>query len=72
MRILKIVPSKRFGGSWNADEGDGVCPAFKEKALAIDYAKTRFVGIPEGEIYVYDDNGERVVEVIKIEGQGRY
>lgn len=68
-RIIKIVPCKRFRGSWTADEGDGVVPAYKEKQQAIGYAKTRFGGFQEGEIHVY---GGEVVEVIKMKGGSQY
>jgi hypothetical protein len=68
MRTIRIIPSERFRGGWCCDEGDGVQPSFLTRADAIGYAKTRFGGFPEGEIQVYDDKGERVVQTIKMQG----
>ena len=76
MKIIEIKPTKKFGGSWCAEEAPGVAPCYPGpagKQFAIDYARnSRFGGTSGGEVHVYDDKGETVVEVIKVEGQDRY
>jgi hypothetical protein len=54
-----------------AFEGDGVQPAFPTKQHAIDYASNRFGG-SRGEIHVYDDAGENMVEKIAIDDRIKY
>jgi len=61
MRIIKIIPNDRRKGSWRAFEAKGVEPSFRSQAHAIDYARGRFGGT-KGEIHVYDDADERVLE----------
>jgi hypothetical protein len=65
MRIVKVIPTKRFGGSWTFDEGDGVRPAYRKREDALSQAKRRFGGIARGEIHIYDAAG-RAVEVIRL------
>ena len=70
MRIIEVRPSKRFGGSWTASEGPGVEPAFpgpNGKSEAISYARGRFGGSPNGEIHVYDEAGNTIIETISLE-----
>jgi hypothetical protein len=69
MRIINIRPSKKFRGAWAAVEATGVEPAFATstpKADAISYACGRFGGSC-GEIHVYDDVRENIVEKIAME-----
>jgi hypothetical protein len=69
MRPVEIRPTKKFGGGWVAYEGPGVEPVFpgpNGRRDAINYAKGRFGG-GSGEIRVYDEGGETVVETIQIE-----
>lgn len=72
MNIIEVRPTKKFGGAWFAYEAPGVEPAFPTptgKQYAIDYARNcRFGGTSGGEIHVYDDAGEKVVEVIVVQG----
>ena len=72
MKIIKITFTKKFGGAWCAEEAPGVCPCYPAptgKQYAIDYARNcRFGGTSGGEIHVYDDAGEKVVEVIPVKG----
>jgi hypothetical protein len=76
MKIIDIKPTKKFGGAWCAEEAPGVEPAFpgpSGKQQAIDYARNcRFGCTSGGEIHVYDEKGEMVVEVIKVERQDQY
>ena len=62
MKIIKIQPTKLFGGSWCAYEAPGVELAFPGptgKQYAIDYARNCRFGDTLGcEIRVYDDKGE--------------
>jgi hypothetical protein len=67
MRIIEVVPTKRFRGHWCSDDGDGIQPAFPKKQQAIDYACSRFCG-SVGEIHIYDDAGDQIVEVITVYG----
>ncbi|MGH8092684.1 MAG: hypothetical protein ACREIF_04350 [Chthoniobacterales bacterium] len=74
MRIIEVRPSKKFKGAWVAFESPGVEPAFaqpngREKAIA--YARGRFGG-SEGEIHVYDEAGQEVVETITIDDRIKY
>jgi hypothetical protein len=69
MKIIKIIPSKRFRGYWAAWECDGVEPVYEKQQQAIDYAvDCRFGGFPEGEVHVYDDAGKNILRVLKIKG----
>jgi hypothetical protein len=72
MKIIEIKPTKKFGGSWCADEAPGVSacyPGPNGKQSAIDYARNcRFGGTAGGEIPVYDETGENVVEGIPVQG----
>ena len=66
MRIIEIRPGKKFRGSWLAFEAPRVEPAFSTsdpEMDAIDYAWNRFGG-STGEIKVYDEAGENIVERI--------
>ena len=75
MRIIEVRPSKRFGGSWTASEGPGVEPAFpgpNGKQKAIDYARNSRFGGSRGEIHVFDEAGENVVETIAVDGGTTY
>ena len=61
MKIIKIIPMKKFGGSWCAEEALGVAPCFpgpNGRQYAIDYAQNRFGGTV-GEIQVCDEAGDR-------------
>ena len=51
-------------------EAPGVEPSFPglTKEQAISYARGRFGGSPNGEIHVYKENGDTLVEVIKPKG----
>ena len=71
MRIIEIRPSKRFRYHWETYEGDGVHPTFAGRQDALDYAKGRFGG-GNGEIHVYDDAGENVIEKIPIDDRIKY
>ena len=71
-KIIEIRFSKKFGGSWCADEAAGVAPCFpgpNGKQSAIDYAQHNRFGGSSGEIHVYDDAGEAVAETIKVKGE---
>ncbi len=71
MKIIEIRPTKKFGGAWCAVEAPGVSPCYPGltgKQFAIDYARDCRFGGTSGEIRVYDETGEIIVEVIKIEG----
>ena len=72
MKIIEIKPTKKFAGAWFAYEAPGVEPAFPGpagKQQAIDHARyCRFDGTSGGEIHVYDDTGENVVEIIPVQG----
>ena len=70
MKIIKIIPGKKFGGSWCADEAPGVAPCFpgpNGKQSAIDYAQGNRFGGSSGEIHVCDETGE-TVETIAVMG----
>jgi len=72
MKIIEIKPTKKFGGAWCAQEAPGVSPCYpgpSGKQHAIDYARNCRFGGTSGEIRVYDDAGENVVEVIPVQGQ---
>jgi len=74
MKIIEVRPSRKFKDAWVAFEAPGVEPAFATgtpKSDAIDYAKGRFGGAA-GEIHVYDDAGENIVEKIPIDGGTQY
>jgi len=65
MRIVEIRSSIRLRG-WSAFEAPGVSPRFpgpNGKQNAIDYVRGRFGG-SRGEIHVYDDAGQNVIERI--------
>jgi len=71
MKIIEIKPSKKFGGAWCAEEAPGVAPCYpgpNGRQFAIDYAHNSRFGGTSGEIRVYDDAGEKVVEVIVVQG----
>ena len=71
MKIIEIKPTNKFGGAWCAFEAPGVSPCYPGptgKQAAIDYARNcRFSGTA-GEIRVYDETGENVIEVIPVQG----
>jgi hypothetical protein len=70
-KIIEIKPTKKFGGAWCAYEAPGVSPCYPGptgKQQAIDYARNCRFGGSSGEIRVYDDTGEKVVEVIPVQG----
>jgi hypothetical protein len=72
MRIIEVRSSKRFKGAWVAFEDPGVHPAFATgtpKADALGYAKNRFRG-GGGELHVYSDDGESIIERIVIADRG--
>ena len=75
MRLIEIRFSRKFGGSWCAYEAPGVEPAFpgpNGKKDAIDYARNSRLGGCSGEIHVFDDAGETVVETITVNGGTKY
>ena len=69
--IIEIRLSKKFKGSWKAREAPGVEPAFPMREYAIDYARTRFGG-SSGEIHVYDELDEYIIQTISIDGGTQY
>jgi len=55
MKIIKIMPTKKFSGFWCAEEALGVAPCFpghRGKQSAIDYAHGNGLGGSSGEIHV--------------------
>ena len=71
MKIIEIKPTKKFGGAWIGEEAPGVTPCFPSptgKQFALDYARNSRFGGTSGEIHVYDEAGENVVEVIPVQG----
>jgi hypothetical protein len=71
MKIIEVKPTMKFGGSWSADEALGVSPCYPGptgKQFAIDYARNCRFGGTSGEIRVYDDAGEKVIDVIPVQG----
>ena len=73
MKTIKVLRSKKLTG-WTAFEAPGVEPTFpgpNGKQNAIDYARGRFGG-SHGEIHVYDDAGENVIERIVVDGGSGY
>ncbi len=71
MKIIEIKPTKKFGGAWCAYEAPGVSPRYpgpSGKQQAIDYARNCRFGGTSGEIRVYDETGENVIEVIPVQG----
>ena len=66
VRIVRVRPSQRFPTYWEACEGKDVQPAFHARSDAITYAKGQFAG-QGGEIHVYDDNGEDILDKIVID-----
>ena len=71
MKIIEIKFTKEFGGAWCAEEAPGVSPCYPGptgKQYAIDYARNCRFGGTSGEIHVYDDSGERVIEIIPVQG----
>jgi hypothetical protein len=75
MRLSEIRFSKKFGGSWTAYEASGVEPSFpgpNGKQNAIDYARNSRFGGTRGEIHVYDDAGQTVVQKIAVDGGSGY
>lgn len=74
MRVIEIRPAKKFGDSWTAFEAPGVEPTFpgpNGKQNAIEYARGRFGG-SRGEIHVYDETGQAVIDVITVDGGSGY
>lgn len=74
MKIIRILPTNKFGGSWCAFEAPGVEPCYpgsRGKELAISYAKNRF-GATSGEVEVYADDGITIVETIPVDDGGKY
>jgi hypothetical protein len=71
MRIIHIRPSQRFPRYWEAAEGQGVQPAYRDRNDAISYAKGRFDG-SGGEIHVYDYVGKEIIEKIAVDGGSGY
>jgi hypothetical protein len=72
MKIIEIKPTKKFGGAWCAYEAPGVSPCYPGpcgKQQAIDYARNCRFGGTSGEIRVFDETSENVVEVITVQGQ---
>ena len=72
MKIIKIIPSKKFGGSWCAEEASGVAPCFpgpNGKQSAIEYAQQNRFGGSTGEIRVCDETGETIAETIRVTGE---
>jgi hypothetical protein len=72
MKIIKIIPSKKFGDSWCAEEAPGVAPCFpgpNGKQSAIDYAQNNRFGGSSGEIHVFDGTGEKIAEKISVTGE---
>jgi len=76
MKIIKIIPCKKWGGSWTAFEAPGVEPTYSGptgKDRAISYARNCRFGGGAGEIHICDDEaGENVVEIIKIDGNTEF
>lgn len=71
MKIIEIKLTKKFGGAWCAEEAPGVSPCYPgatDKQFAIDYARSCRFGGTSGEIRVYDEAGENVMEVITVQG----
>ena len=71
IRIIKVLPSDRWQGSWESYESDGVQPTYRKKEDAIDYACQRFGG-SSGEVHVYDATGTTIERKINIDGRGQY
>jgi hypothetical protein len=74
MKIIEVRPSKKFKGAWEASECPGVSPAFAPpdaKESALSYTRQRFGG-SAGEIHVYGETGENIVEKIAIDGRIQY
>ena len=72
MKIIEIRPTKKFGGAWCAEEAPGVSPCYPgatRKQSAIDYARNCRFGGTSGEIRVYEETGENVIEVIAVQGR---
>ena len=67
MKIIEVLPSKRMKGWWTAFEGTGVDPTFLDQRQALDHARQRFGG-RSGEIHVYDEAGDTIVEKIPMNG----
>jgi hypothetical protein len=62
---------KEVGGAWSAYEAPGVSPCYPGptgKQFAIDYARNSRFGGTSGEIRVYDETGENLIEVITVQG----
>jgi hypothetical protein len=71
MKIIEIKPTKKFGDAWCAYEAPGVSPCFPGPTgnqYALDYARNCGFGGTSGEIHVYDETGENVVEIIPVQG----
>jgi hypothetical protein len=71
MKIIEIKPTKKFGGAWCAYEAPGISPCYpgpSGKQQAIDYARNCRFGGTSGEIHVYDETGENVIEAIAVQG----
>jgi len=71
MRIIRVQPSQRFPRYWEAAEGDGVQPVFRDRNDATNYAKGRVSG-SRAEIHVYDYTGKEIVERIAVNGRSGY
>ena len=73
MRTIEVRFSKPFNG-WTAFDAPGVEPTFPDpsgKQNAISYARGRFGG-SRGEIHVYDETGDAIVERIAVDGGSGY
>ena len=72
MKTIKIIPCKKWGGSWTAYEAPGVEPTYSGEK-AISYARNCRFGGGAGEIHICDDEaGENVVEIIKVDGSTQF
>jgi hypothetical protein len=74
VKIIEVRPSKKFKGAWEPVEAPGVEPAFAQpgaKENAVSYSRRRFGG-SAGEIHVYDETGENIVQKILIDGGNQY
>ena len=63
MKIIEIKPTKKFGGTWCAEEAPGVAPCFagsNGKQCALDYARNSRLAARQGR-FVYDEAGQKVV-----------
>src|SRR5450432_3553325 len=75
MKIIKIIPCKKWGGSWTAFEAPDVEPTYAGptgKERAISYARNCRFGGGEGEIHVYDVTGKTIIERIPVDGESQF